>query len=170
MPLFVELIILFDEPLSSQLGPSIESMADARIDGRAGQVTVSQNSLTRPIDYAQNMTASLWGVRRVTEVMQRFGHAVGFAAETSQPAAPRNRVTLALSKQDALNRPAACLTTTHDLNDLGWLHKLHQLAHRIAKECEGQLVQQNSAFDFPPGGGKLVGSCRISAEPEARGG
>jgi glucose dehydrogenase len=165
--LSVALVLLFDEALQSHLGPAMESMADAELDGRECHVTVTQEALrlVTPLDYAQRLTAHPFGQPRVADVLQRYGKAVGILAETGQRPRADNRVTLDTARLDAHRRPVARLESSHNHDDLLMLQNLRALARRVAAESAGKIVEQETSFDAPPGGAELRGSCRIHPDP-----
>jgi len=165
--LHLALALLFNEPLASHLGPSMESVAEVRVGERPGLVTVTQEALAlvRPWDYAQRVTESWWGAGRLREIAASYGHAVGLLGECAQAPAASNRISLDPGLKDPLGRPSARLTSAHSAGDLEQLAALREKVQQLAAETKARVVEQFSVYDAPPGGAELHCSCRMHADP-----
>jgi choline dehydrogenase-like flavoprotein len=162
------LTVLFNEPLRSYLGPSMEAMAETEIDGRSCVITLTQEALglVRPIDYARRMSAHPYGAARVDDVIATYGRAVGILIETGTTRSLDNRIALDPAAHDALGRPAARLTTQHSRADLEYLVKMRKLGLTLVKESGGKVVEQECCYDSPPGGAEMRSTCRMDDDPK----
>ncbi len=160
--------LLFDEPLRSDIGPSMESIAEGELGGRNYMITITQEALglVRPLDYAHRLTSQPFGAARVGEVLSRFGRAVGVLIETGTIASPDNRITLDPAVRDPHDRPAARLSSQHSRADLELLQKMLKVGQTIAKESGGKIVEQECCYDSPPGGAEMRGTCRMDDDPK----
>jgi len=168
--LYVGLVLLFDEPLLSFRGPSMESMAETVRECRPIQVTVTQEALNleRPLEYARRLTSRAYGAERMKEVAARFGKAVGVLLETGQQARNENRVLLDGSQKDPLGRPAVRIESSLGAWDLESLRLMLSMGRSIARAAGVDVAELQTSYDSAPGGAELRGSCRMDDDP-ARG-